>query len=112
MVHHFAVNAQRADWLHSCVLIALYNGVCIVVAIGEQGVAFHPFDERKSLRAISNCTRSDSNTERKAKCIKRLSVNNHDFVEGDEGGGQVQQPYKGQVCFLVPRHQFPEAVEP
>lgn len=47
-----------------------------------------------------------------AAVLKELSVNNHDFVEGDEGGGQVQQPYKGQVCFLVPRHQFPEAVEP
>ena len=67
MARYFAVNARRNDGFHSGILNALHNGVCIVAAIGKEGVRFQPFDEGQSLRAISDCTRSDSDSDRKTK---------------------------------------------
>ena len=67
MTRHFAVNARRNDGFHSGVLDALHNGVRIVAAIGEKGVGFQPFDEGQSLRTISDCTRRDSDSDRKTK---------------------------------------------
>ena len=67
MPRHLAVDARRDDGFHSGVLNALHNGVRIVAAIGEKGVGFQSFDEGQSLRAISDCTRSDSDSDRKTK---------------------------------------------
>ena len=67
MALHFAMNARRDDGLHPSFLNALHNGVRIVAAIGEEGVGFQPFDEGQSLRTISDCTRSDSDSDRKTK---------------------------------------------
>ena len=67
MARHLAVDAGRNDRFHSGILNALHNGVRIVAAIGEKGVGFQPFDEGQSLRTISDCTRSDSDSERKTK---------------------------------------------
>ena len=67
MPRHLAVDARRDDGFHSGVLNALHNGVCIVAAIGKEGVRLQPFDEGQSLRAISDCTRSDSDSDRKTK---------------------------------------------
>ena len=67
VARHFAVNARGNDGVHSGVLNALHNGVCIVAAIGEKGVGFQPVDEGQSLRTISDCTRRDSDSDRKTK---------------------------------------------
>ena len=67
MARHLAVGARGNDGLHPGVLNALDNGIRIVAAIGEEGVRLQPFDEGQSLRAISDCTRSDSDSERKTK---------------------------------------------
>ena len=67
MARHFTVDARRNDRFHSGVLNAFHNGVRIVTAVGEEGVGFQPFDEGQSLRAISDCTRSDSDSDRKTK---------------------------------------------
>ena len=67
MARHLAMDARRNDRLHPGVLDALHNGVRIVAAIGEKGVGFQSFDEGQSLRAISDCTRSDSDSDRKTR---------------------------------------------
>ena len=67
MARHLAVDSGRDDGLHPGVLDALHNGVRIVTAVGEEGVGFQPFDEGQSLRTISDCTRSDSDSDRKTK---------------------------------------------
>ena len=67
MARHLPVGAGRNDGLHPGVLHALDNGVRIVAAIGEKCVGLQPFDEGQSLRTISDCTRSDSDSDRKTK---------------------------------------------
>lgn len=67
MARHFAAGSGRNDGFHPGVLDALHDGVRIVPPVGEEGVGFQPFDEGQSLRAISDCTRSDSDSDRKTK---------------------------------------------
>lgn len=62
-----AIGAGRDDRFHSGLLDAFHNGVRIVAAIGEEGGGFQPFDEGKSLCTISDCTRRDSDSDRKTK---------------------------------------------
>ena len=67
MARHLAVDAGRNDRFHSSGLNALHNGVRVIAAIGEKGVGFQSFDKGQSLRTISDCTRSDSDSDRKTK---------------------------------------------
>ena len=67
MARHLAVDAGRDDDFHPGVSDAFHNGVRVIAAIGEEGVGFQSFDEGQSLRAISDCTRSDSDSDRKTK---------------------------------------------
>ena len=67
MARYFAVHAGRDDGFHPGVLNTLHNGVRIVTSVGEKGVGLQPFDEGQSLRTISDCARSDSDSDRKTK---------------------------------------------
>ena len=67
MPRHLAVNARGNDGFHPGLLDAFHNGIRVVPAVGQKGVGVQPFDEGQSLRTISDCTRRDSDSDRKTK---------------------------------------------
>ena len=62
-----AVALRRDDHLHTGLSGAFDDGVCVIPPVGEKCFPLQPFDQRQSLRTISDCTRRDSDSDRKTK---------------------------------------------
>lgn len=61
---YLPMGAGRDDHLHALLPDALDDGICVIAAIGHEGVGLQALHEGQSLCAISDCTRRDSDSDR------------------------------------------------